>query len=89
MQTPPEVIYGWLASLLTTLILVPQIIKVIKTRHSRDVSMSMLLLSAAGNGFWVLHASITGNHPLLVGASLICLMSFLLIVLKQVFDRNN
>jgi len=51
--------------------------------------MSMLVLSAIGNGFWVLHASITGNHPLLVGASLIFVMSLLLVILKFSFDKNG
>ncbi len=51
--------------------------------------MSMLVLSAIGNGFWVLHASITGNHPLLVGASLIFVMSLLLMILKFNFDKNG
>lgn len=86
---PVEVIFGWLASFFTTLILLPQIIKAITTRRTRDVSMSMLVLSAVGNGFWVLHASITGNIPLLVGASLICLMSLLLVAFKLSFDRNG
>ena len=88
MHIPLYVIFGWLASIFTTLILVPQIIKVIKSRRTRDVSMSMLVLSAMGNGFWVLHASITGNLPLLVGASLIFVMSLVLMVLKLSFDKN-
>ena len=82
-------IYGWLASFFCTLILVPQIVKAIKTRHTRDVSMLMLVLSVLGNGFWVLHASITHNLPLMVGAALILLMSGLLIVFKFAFDRNE
>ncbi len=89
MHIPLYVIFGWLASIFTTLILLPQIIKVIKSRRTRDVSMSMLILSTIGNGFWILHASITGNHPLLVGASLIFIMSLLLIILKFSFDKNG
>ena len=85
---PIEVLFGWAASLLCTLILVPQIIKALKTRHTDDVSMSMLILSVAGNGFWVAHASITQNIPLIVGASLISCMSIALIVFKYIFDTK-
>ncbi len=88
-NTPLEIIYGWLASIFCTLILVPQIVKVIQTKHTRDVSMSMLILSVVGNGFWALHASLTENTPLLVGASLIFIMSMILIMFKFSYDAND
>lgn len=84
-----EVLFGWMASLLCTLILVPQIIKALKTRHTDDVSMFMLILSVAGNAFWVAHATMTQNTPLIVGAGLISLMSITLIVFKYLFDTKS
>ncbi|MCK4674280.1 MAG: hypothetical protein KAT61_00065 [Gammaproteobacteria bacterium] len=83
-----EVLFGWIASLLCTLILVPQIIKALKTRHTDDVSMSMLILSVMGNSFWIAHASMTQNTPLIVGAGLISLMSTTLIIFKYLFDEK-
>jgi MtN3 and saliva related transmembrane protein len=83
-----EVLLGWLASSLCTLILIPQIMKAYQTRHTDDVSMSMLILSVAGNGFWVAHATMTQNIPLIVGAGLISLMSITLIVFKYLFDSK-
>lgn len=85
---PLEVIFAWTASFLCTLILVPQIFKTFKTKHTDDVSMFMLLISVAGNGFWVLHASMTNNIPLIVGASLISLMSIILIIFKYMYDKK-
>ena len=85
---PIEVLFGWAASFLCTLILVPQIVKALKTRHTDDISMSMLLLSVAGNGFWVAHASLTQNMPLLVGAGFISCMSIALIIFKYKFDTR-
>ncbi len=83
-----DVLFGWIASALCTLILVPQIIKALKTRHTDDVSMFMLILSVSGNGFWALHAVLTQNIPLIVGASLISIMSIMLIVFKFMFDTK-
>lgn len=83
-----EALFGWLASALCTLILVPQIFKALKTRHTDDISLYMLILSVAGNGFWVAHAALTDNLHLLVGASLISIMSILLIILKRMFDTR-
>ena len=84
-----EVLFGWIASLLCTLILVPQIFKAYTTRHTDDLSMYMLLLSVAGNGFWMTHAVMSDNVPLVVGAGLICLMSLILIAFKNKFDTKS
>jgi MtN3 and saliva related transmembrane protein len=83
-----EVILGWIASSLCTLILVPQILKALKTRHTDDISMYMLILSVTGNAFWAAHAILTGNIPLFVGASLISMMSILLVIFKFKFDTK-
>ncbi len=85
---PLEVLFGWMASFFCTLILLPQIIKALKTRHTDDVSMFMLVLSVTGNGFWIAHASMTQNIPLLVGASFISLMSIMLIIFKYKYDTK-
>lgn len=85
---PLDVLLGWIASLLCTFILVPQIVKAFKTRHTDDVSMYMLFISVAGNAFWVAHASLTDNIPLIVGAGLISIMSIVLIVFKYLFDSK-
>ena len=83
-----EVLLGWIASMLCTLILVPQIIKAFKTRHTDDVSMFMLILSVAGNGFWLAHATMTKKIPLIFGAGLISIMSIILIIFKRLFDTK-
>jgi len=85
---PLEVLFGWTASFLCTLILVPQIFKAFKTRRTDDVSLYMLVISVVGNGFWVLHASMTQNIPLIVGASLISGMSVVLIIFKYMYDTK-
>jgi len=83
-----EVLFGWTASFFCTFILVPQIIKAFKTRHTDDISMYMLIISVAGNAFWVAHASLTQNIPLVVGASLISAMSVVLIIFKYLYDTK-
>jgi len=88
LNMPLEVLFGWAASFLCTLILVPQIFKALQTRHTDDVSMSMLTISVAGNGFWVAHATMTQNIPLIVGAGLISCMSIVLIIFKYMYDTK-
>lgn len=79
---------GWLASIFTTIIFLPQLTKAIKTKMTDDISMWMLILSLLGNGFWFAHAQLTGNLPLQVCASLIILITLTLIVFKYTNERN-
>lgn len=81
-------VYGWLASFFTTVIFLPQLIKAIKTKLTDDISMWMLILSVMGNGFWFAHASLSKNMPLLVCASLIIIISIVLIVFKYLNERE-
>ena len=79
---PLDQIFGWIASILTTLIFLPQLHKAFTTRMTNDISMLMLFLAVLGNAAWLMHASLTGNVPLIVCATLIIIMSLVLIVFK-------
>lgn len=80
-------LFGWLASIFTTIIFLPQLIKAFRTKMTADISMWMLVLSVIGNGFWFAHASLSENMPLLVCASLIILISIVLIIFKYINER--
>lgn len=82
-----EQIFAWIASILTTLIFIPQIHKAFKTRMTNDISMLMMILAVMGNTAWLLHASLTQNFPLIVCASLIIIMSVVLIIFKFQNER--
>ncbi len=75
-------IFGWIAALFTTLIFVPQIIKALRTRLTRDISMLMLLLAVLGNAAWLVQSILIANTPLIVCASLIIVMSVFLMIFK-------
>ncbi len=85
---PLEELFGWIASVLTTLIFIPQIMKALKTRLTNDISMLMMILAVLGNAAWLTHASLTGNVPLIVCATLIIFMSLFLIGFKIINERH-
>ena len=84
-----EEIFGWLAAVFTTLILVPQLTKAFSTKMTRDISMLMLILAVLGNGAWLAHALLTENAPLIVCASIIIVVSFILITCKYTNERQK
>jgi len=81
-------LFGWLASIFTTIIFLPQLIKAFKTKLTDDISMWMLILSVIGNSFWFAHASLSRNMPLLVCALLIIIISVTLIIFKYMNERD-
>ncbi len=78
---------GWLAAFFTTLIFVPQIIKAYRTKKTRDISMFMMILAVIGNALWLVQSIIISNTPLIVTASLIIVMSMILIRFKYINEK--
>jgi MtN3 and saliva related transmembrane protein len=80
---------GWMAAIFTTLIFVPQIYKAFTTKKTQDISMWMLILSIMGNAAWLIQSSLTSNTPLMVCATLIIIMSSILIMFKYNNDKKQ
>ena len=57
---------GSLAAALTTVAFVPQAIKTVRTRHTRDISAAMWLLFSAGVALWLVYGVMMGAWPIIV-----------------------
>ena len=71
------VFVGYFAGTLTTISFVPQVIRAWKLKETRDISLAMLLLFAAGILLWTLYGVWTGSMPIITAN----LITFLLILL--------
>jgi len=72
------VIVGYIAGTLTTLSFVPQVARAWKLKETRDLSLAMLLLFAAGVLLWILYGFWMDSLPI-IAANIITF--FLLLVL--------
>ncbi|AFV24680.1 hypothetical protein Mpsy_2476 [Methanolobus psychrophilus R15] len=59
---------GYIAGTLTTIAFAPQLIKAIKTKSTKDISLMMLLCSTTGMTFWLIHGLMI-NDPALIAAN--------------------
>jgi MtN3 and saliva related transmembrane protein len=57
---------GYIAGALTTLSFVPQVARAWKLRETRDLSLAMLLLFAAGILLWTFYGIWTGSMPIIL-----------------------
>ena len=71
-MTPTTI--GLLAGSLTSVAAIPQVIKTLKTRHVRDISIWQPLLLAFGVALWMIYGILINDLPLIVAniTPLIC-----------------
>lgn len=67
-------ILGFIACTFTTLATIPQIVKMIKTKGVKDLSIAMSLMFCAGFAIWIVYGILKGSWSLIIGncISIIC-----------------
>ncbi len=65
---------GFVAGMLTSIASIPQVVKTLKTRHVRDISVWQPLLLAFGVALWMIYGILINDLPLILAniTPLIC-----------------
>ena len=90
MSVPRAVIdsLGYIAATMTTLSFLPQLIRVIKLRSARDISLIMFLVFTVGTVFWLLYGLLSRSAPVAIANGVTLLLSASILFLKLRFDRR-
>lgn len=75
-------IVGSVAATLTTIAFLPQAIQVIKTKSTRDISLTMYLVFAAGVAFWLTYGILLGAWPIIIGNIITLVLALIVLVMK-------
>lgn len=73
---------GSTAALLTTLAFVPQVVKTLKTRHTRDISLSMWVLFSAGVALWLAYGILLMAWPVIAANAATLVLSLIVLAVK-------
>ena len=73
---------GIVAATLTTLCWVPQAIKVIRTRHTSDLSLIAQAAFAAGVLLWLVYGALIVSWPLIVANAITLAVATTILILK-------
>ena len=65
MEFTSATIIGMIGATLTTIAFLPQAIKTIKTKNTRDLSLYMFLLSGTGVIMWLIYGILIGDLPII------------------------
>ncbi len=79
-------IIGFIAATLTTVAFIPQVIKVWRTKSTRDVSIGMYVLFTTGVAMWFCYGLLIGSWPVIAANAITLVLAGLVLVMKIRID---
>jgi MtN3 and saliva related transmembrane protein len=80
---------GLVAGTLTSIAAIPQLIKTLRTRHARDISIWQPLLLSLGLALWLIYGILIQNTPLILANIIPLSCNVLLCGLKLYYDKHT
>jgi MtN3 and saliva related transmembrane protein len=78
----PITIIGLIAALFTTISLLPQLVKVYKTKSTKDISTGMFTLFGSGVLLWFVYGVFVNDLPIMIANSLAFIQATVILFLK-------
>jgi len=75
-------ILGLIAAGFTTFAFLPQAIRIIKTRQTRDISLAMYGVLTAGILLWIIYGILIGDLPLILANGITLIFASVILILK-------
>ncbi len=80
---------GFIAGFCTTISLLPQIVKIFRTKHARDVSMSMYVVLVIGVACWLVYGIFLQEIPLILANGVTLMLCLIIIGMKMVYGKDT
>lgn len=82
-------VIGTIAGVLTSIAVVPQVVRTWRTKHAKDLSIWQPLLLVVGMLLWLIYGLMIGDNPLIVANTFSLACYLLLIGMKIAYDRRS
>lgn len=79
---------GYAAATMTTVSFVPQLLRVIRLRSARDISLGMFLIFSAGTFTWFMYGVLAHSAPVWIANAVTFVLAASILGLKLRFDRR-
>ncbi len=73
---------GYAAATCTTVAFVPQVVRIWRTRSTRDISLGMFVVMTAGVLMWMIYGLIIHDRPLVAANGTTFVLSLTILVMK-------
>ena len=76
---------GFFAAFCTTVSFLPQVIKVYKTKSTKDISLYMFLIFTIGTFCWLIYGIIESSIPIILANTITLILSSIILLYKIKF----
>lgn len=80
---------GYAAATCTTISFLPQLIRVIKLRSAREISLGMFTIFSFGTALWLAYGVLSHSAPVSAANLVTLILSMSILVLKLRYDREG
>ena len=81
--------FGYSSGVLVGITLVPQIIKVFRTKSTKDLSFIFLIISLLAAVFKLIYGVLINQLPIVVTAPIIGTKTIVILIAKCIYDKKN
>jgi MtN3 and saliva related transmembrane protein len=75
-------IIGLIAAICTTISFIPQVIKVVKTRGTKDISLLMYIIMTTGLLLWLIYGLMICNWPIILANAISSILAIIVLIFK-------
>ena len=76
---------GYIAGFFTTIAFLPQVIKVWRTKSTKDISIWMFLIFTTGVLLWLIYGLMIRNYSLIIANTITLILSISILIAKILF----
>lgn len=77
---------GFLAATLTTIAFIPQVWKIYKTKHTKDLSIYLLILLISGVTCWFIYGILLNDYPMIIANFFTLILNIYILYMKIRLD---
>ena len=82
-------VLGLVAGGITSVAMMPQLIKVIKEKNAEDISVAMLLVLITGLSLWVWYGILQNELPIILSNSFSVLVNITLLICCMMYKKKS
>jgi MtN3 and saliva related transmembrane protein len=80
---------GVIAGTLTTISFLPQLVKIVKNKSAKDVSLLMFLIFTLGIFLWLVYGILTLTLAIIIANSVTIILALSILILKVKYDGKK
>ena len=75
-------IIGFLAATFTTISYIPQVMKTLKTKETKDISLLMFVILSSGLSLWFVYGILLNDLPIIIANGITLVLASVVLFLK-------